>query len=145
MDLDEAVEQSHQAWSAFVSGDSEPVRALFSRSDDVSLANPWGPPWRGWAQVSQALDAAAARYRDGELLALDEVARYVTADLACFLETERFVARIGDRVEASPFALRVTTVYRREDLTWKIVHRHADAITTPQRWDAALGLGYLRP
>jgi ketosteroid isomerase-like protein len=26
-------------------------------------------------------------------------------------------------------SLRVTTVYRREDGEWKIVHRHADSIT----------------
>jgi ketosteroid isomerase-like protein len=144
VDLDEAVEQYRQAWSALVTGDPGPAQALYSHADDVSLANPWGPPWRGCAQVRQALASAAARYRDGELLALDEVSRYTSSELACLLETERFLARVGDRAEAIPFALRVTTVYRREGLDWKVVHRHADAITTPQLSDVALGLGYLR-
>ena len=143
MELDEAVEQCHEAWRAFVTGDPGPAQAVFSHGDDVTLANPWGPPWRGWAQVSQALASAAARYRDGQMLSHDEVSRHVSADLACLLETERFLARVGDRAEAIPFALRVTTVYRREGLDWRLVHRHADAITTPQLSDIALGLGYL--
>jgi ketosteroid isomerase-like protein len=28
--------------------------------------------------------------------------------------------------------LRVTSIFRPEDGTWKILHRHADPITTPQ-------------
>ena len=140
MDLEETVAQCRHAWNALVTGNPDPVKSLFSHRDDVSLANPWGPPWRGWAQVAQALDAGAARFSHGELLAVDEVARYVTADLACFLETERWLARVDGGADVVPFALRVTSIYRREDSIWKIVHRHADAITTPQPSDAALGL-----
>ena len=140
MGLEEVVAQCRAAWAAFVAGNPDPVKALFSQGDDVSLANPWEPAWRGWAQVSQALDAGAARFSDGEFLAVDEVARYVTPDLACLLETERWLARVDGSAELVPFALRVTSLYRREGPTWRIVHRHADAITTPQPSDAALGL-----
>ena len=31
----------------------------------------------------------------------------------------------------APFALRVTSTFRREDDAWKLVHRHADPISTP--------------
>jgi hypothetical protein len=43
MDLDEFVSQCEQAWQVFVTGDPGPARLLFSRRDDVTLANPWGP------------------------------------------------------------------------------------------------------
>jgi hypothetical protein len=38
---------------------------------------------------------------------------------------------VGDREDVAPFDLRVTTTFRREDDTWKIVHRHADPVPKP--------------
>jgi hypothetical protein len=57
---------------------------------------------------------------------------YVTSELACTVEVERLMAKIGGGNETSPISLRVTTLFRREDRAWKIVHRHADPITTAQ-------------
>jgi ketosteroid isomerase-like protein len=36
------------------------------------------------------------------------------------------------RDDLSPIAVRVTTIFRSEEGEWKVVHRHADPITTPQ-------------
>jgi len=38
----------------------------------------------------------------------------------------------GGAAATSSAALRVTSVYRFEDNDWKLVHRHADPITTPR-------------
>jgi ketosteroid isomerase-like protein len=32
----------------------------------------------------------------------------------------------------TPWALRVTMIFRPEEGEWKVVHRHADPITTPR-------------
>ena len=40
MSLEQLIEQCEDAWNAFVGGDSEPAKALFSRGNDVTLANP---------------------------------------------------------------------------------------------------------
>jgi ketosteroid isomerase-like protein len=51
---------------------------------------------------------------------------------------ERYRAKVGSGEEISPVTLRVTTILRPEDGTWKIVHRHADPITTPQPAESAI-------
>jgi hypothetical protein len=40
--------------------------------------------------------------------------------------------KVGDTDDLATVALRVTSIFRPEDGSWKIVHRHADPITTPQ-------------
>ncbi len=51
-----------------------------------------------------------------------------SGDLAYAIYFEKGEARIGDVDEYRSLVLRVTVIYRREEGTWKIVHRHADPI-----------------
>jgi ketosteroid isomerase-like protein len=131
-DLDQVVDQSHLSLGEIVKGNPEPLKAMYSHREDVSLANPFGPPVRGWDEAAQTIERAASRYRDGEIVGFENVAEYVTSELAYIVEVERYQAKVGGREEMTPVALRVTSIFRPEDGTWKIVHRHADPITTPQ-------------
>jgi ketosteroid isomerase-like protein len=131
MDLEQALEGYHAALDAFAKGNPKPVKAAFSHRDDVTLANPFGPAVRGWNQVSEALDYASSRFGDGEVIDVESIAKYVTPDLASILETERWKAKVAGREDVLPFDLRVTSTFRSEDDTWKLVHRHADPIATP--------------
>jgi ketosteroid isomerase-like protein len=45
---------------------------------------------------------------------------------------QRFEAKVAGHDEVAPVALRVTSVFRPEAGRWKLVHRHADPITTPR-------------
>jgi hypothetical protein len=56
----------------------------------------------------------------------------VTPDLAYTVEVESYRARVGRAEEIAPVAVRVTTIFRREDGDWKVAHRHADPITPPR-------------
>jgi ketosteroid isomerase-like protein len=125
----EATEQYHRALEAFIQGDPEPVLTLWSKRDDATLANPFGPPVRGWEAVREAGTRAATQLADGEAFTVELVSAYATTDLAYELEIHRFRARMDGAGEAAPVALRVTTIYRRENDGWRIVHRHADPIT----------------
>ena len=129
-ELTEFVDQIHAALGAFCKGDPQPAKALFSHEEDVSLANPFGPPALGWSAVSETMDAAAAHYRDGRAADFERVAGYATEYLAYIIEIERYQAKVGGAAELSAVALRATTIFRREGRAWKIVHRHADPITT---------------
>ena len=129
-DFDQVVEQSHLAWGQFVKGNPEPAKKLFSQSEDITLGNPFGPVSRGWKQVAETMERAASNYRDGEATGFETAAKYITEDLAYIVEVERFQAKVGGSKETASGALRVTSILRREDGMWKILHRHADPITT---------------
>ncbi|HET6563109.1 MAG TPA: nuclear transport factor 2 family protein [Marmoricola sp.] len=87
------------------------------------------PRAKGLDAVWQHMDHAASLISDGQDYSFDSIAVVETADLAYEVGIERNMVRIGDATEKVPVGLRVTTVFRREDGEWKLVHRHADPIT----------------
>jgi ketosteroid isomerase-like protein len=137
-DLDEVVEQYHLALGEFLKGDPQPLQMMYSHREDVTLANPFGPPTRGWGQVAATMERAASHYRDGEIVGFENVAKYATPELVYIVEVERYQAKVGGREDITPVAVRVTTILRPEDGIWKVVHRHADPITTTQPAEAMI-------
>jgi ketosteroid isomerase-like protein len=131
-EFDQVVEQQHLAVDAFAKGDDEPLAALWSRADDVTLGNPFGPFVRGFEQVAQTMKRAAAHYRDGEASGFEQLAKLVAKDVAYLVEVERLTAKMGGREDLTPVSLRCTSIFRREAGKWRLVHRHADPISTPQ-------------
>ena len=131
-DVDELIKQYYRAQREFLRGNPEPVKDLFSHREDVTLANPYGPPVRGFDDVAKTIEHAASLRRDGTFLEWQIVAKHVSAELAYVVQIEWAEAKIGAREEITPLAVRSTMIFRPEDSEWKIVHRHADPITTPQ-------------
>ncbi len=126
----QAVEQYHRAVDEFLKGNPEPQKRMWSHRDDVSLLNPIIPIAHGWEQVAQTLENAASQVRDGEVTSVENIVTYITPELGFIAELERTRARLGGRQDIASFELRVTTIFRREDGEWKVVHRHADPLTT---------------
>jgi ketosteroid isomerase-like protein len=122
----------HRAGVAITNGNPDVYKSLYSRREDATLANPFGPPARGWSEVSSTLDHAAANYRDGEAVGFENVSTIVGEDLAYTVEIESYRARVGGAEEVVPVSVRVTTVFGPEDGVWKVLHRHADPITAPR-------------
>src|SRR5438093_11700025 len=90
----EAIKAYQETLHAVVRGDPEPTKRLWSRRDDVTLANPLGPPVRGWSQVEQALDRAVSQLRDGEPMEFEPISEYATEDLGLVLWIERTRAKL---------------------------------------------------
>ncbi len=128
MDLRQIIEQYHLAADKFSRGDPAPIKKLFSHGDDVLLANPFGPAVKGWKKVSDALDFASSRMRDGEVTSFETISEYKTSELAVIHEIERWKAKVSDRDKVESFDLRVTSTFRLDDGRWNIVSRHADPI-----------------
>jgi ketosteroid isomerase-like protein len=130
--VDELIKQFTLAQAELLKGNPEPAKEFCSHRQDVTLANPLGPVVHGWEQVAAATDQAASQFRDGEYLGVDDVSMYVTPELAYIVRIERAKAKVGGHQAVSPVTLRATMIMRPEDGVWKIVHRHADPITTAQ-------------
>ncbi|RUT99343.1 DUF4440 domain-containing protein [Mesorhizobium sp. USDA-HM6] len=137
-DLEQVVEQYHRALGAFMQGDYEPAKQLFSEQDDVTLGNPFGPFARGLTQVAETMKRAASHYRDGDAIGFDTISKCVTPGLAYIVEVERLESKVGGRKDVSPVYLRATSIFRHEEGGWKLIHRHADPITTVQPADSVL-------
>lgn len=128
-DFDGVIAAYREALREFAKGDPRAVAELFSRRDDVTLANPLGPPRVGWTAVEKAMDEAASHFRGGSV-AFEEVSRYATPDLGYVVQFERQEAQLAGSEDTARISLRVTMIFRREGDIWKVVHRHADPITT---------------
>ena len=62
----------------------------------------------------------------------------MTPEFAYVLLIERDKVKVGASEDTAPSALRVTMIFRPEEGTWKVVHRHADPITTPQSGESVI-------
>jgi ketosteroid isomerase-like protein len=131
-DVDKLIERYHLALDEFMKGNPEPVQRLFSHREDATLANPQGPAVRGWGHVAEAMERAASTRRDGRFIGFETLAKHATPELAYVVELEHLEAKIYGGEDITPYTLRVTMIFRPEDGEWKMVHRHADPITTPQ-------------
>ena len=80
-DFDEVLEQYHLALDEIMKGSPEGYKRVYSHQDDVTLANPFGPPARGWDEVAPTLERAASHYRDGEATSFENVAKNITLSL----------------------------------------------------------------
>ncbi len=124
-DFQQIVTQVQSAIQQACKGNPEPIKALFSHTEDVTIMGAWGAYERGWKQVGPRLDWAVTRFLEGHitfhLLAIED-----SGSLGYTIWIESGEARLQGTDGVRPFALRVTQLYRRENGAWKIIQRHAD-------------------
>lgn len=122
--LSEVIPLLRQEIRAFHDGDAGPRKALWSRRDPVTL---FGAIYtaRGWGDVEPVFDRLAASFSGSQSCEYEIAGAGVSGDLGYIAAIERAVAASGGG-ELKPYAPRVTTVFRREDGAWKVVHRHGD-------------------
>jgi ketosteroid isomerase-like protein len=116
----------------FVQGDSTGIKERWSHADDVSILGGGGGHARGWEEVRQSLEGGAGLFRKGQVsghVEVDIIARGTSGDLSYTVAVEHGEALMRGHDEPRPVMLRATQIYRREADTWKIIHRHADALT----------------
>jgi ketosteroid isomerase-like protein len=112
-----------EAEIALHNGDAGPRGALWSHADPVTL---FGAVYNssGWSELGPVFDQLAARFADCASLDHEIVAAGASGDLAYLVAIERITASFDG--EVTTYALRSTTIFRREKGTWRAVHRHGD-------------------
>ena len=130
-DFDEAVKQYNKAMSDFFQGNPEPINNFYSSSDEISLAQLSGGLVLGRNQVTETASRNAMKYRGGSDTRFETLAKYISPGFAYIVQVERTNAKISGLNEFSPLALRVTSIFRREDGIWKLLHRHVDSNVFP--------------
>jgi ketosteroid isomerase-like protein len=105
-------------------GDVTPRMALWSHHEPVTL---FGAELSasGWSEIEPAFHRLAASFSGSHSCEYEVLASGVSGDLGYVVAIERSVAASRGSAQAT-YALRVTTVFRREHAAWKVVHRHGD-------------------
>jgi ketosteroid isomerase-like protein len=116
------------AETALHNGDAAPRKAMWGRIDPVTLL---GAAFSatGWEHIEPIFDRLQARFSDCTSCEHDVIAAGASGDLAYIVALEHTTASVNGS-PALPYTLRATTVFRREDGEWKVVHRHADPVTS---------------
>jgi len=112
-----------KAERAIHDGDPEPRKALWSRTDPVTLFGA-AVTRTGWADLCATFDWLGASFSDCTSYENELVAASASGDLAYHVAIEHSTVSIDGT--AKDYKLRVTTIFRRENGEWRIVHRHGD-------------------
>jgi len=127
IEFDQLVEHYHLVLNEFAKGDPKPVIALLSRKDDVTLAGGFGGVTRGGEQVRKNIEVAATQFKEGQII-FENLGKYSTEDLGYIVEIERYQAKLSGGKNMSQNPIRCTSIFRREEGVWKLVHRHGDPL-----------------
>jgi ketosteroid isomerase-like protein len=115
-----------EADTALHKGDAGPRKAMWSRTEPLTLFGA-AMMTTGWPQIEATFDVLERRFSDCTSFEIEVVAAGASGELAYLVAFEHTTASIGGAPPA-PYSLRVTTIFRREQGEWKIVHRHADPL-----------------
>lgn len=124
-----------KAQSRFINGDAALWKQHASHREDATILGGFGGQGeKGWAAVGARYDWASSQYKDGgATMKVEYLSIVVSGDLAFTVGVERQEgARVGDQQTPARRALRATQIFRREDGSWKLLHRHADPLLDKQ-------------
>ena len=113
--------------TALHNGDIQQRVAMWSRTEPLTLYGAFRSS-RGWPEITQAFEYLREAFRDCTSYENEIIAARATDDMAYIVALEHTTAT----VEGAPrsYVLRATTIFCREGGEWKVVHRHADEVTS---------------
>ena len=116
----------YDAELALHNGDAAPRRALWSRTEPVSVLGAFRDA-HGQQELNQLFTALEESFSNCTSYAFELQAYDVVGDMAYTAGREHTSASVDGQPRT--YTLRATQVYRREGGEWKVAHRHGDVVT----------------
>src|SRR3954467_10436453 len=132
-DFKRFLKQRKEAASAYVLGDAGPIRALSTGKSPATFFGPMGGKTEGAKRVIADYEKGAKAFQAGGKTRLEIAQINASGDLAFWTGLQRAKVRMQGKKELIGMDLRITEVFRREEGSWKLVHRHADMLAAPPK------------
>jgi ketosteroid isomerase-like protein len=116
----------YDAELALHNGDSALRKALWSRTEPVSVLGAWRNA-NGQREVDELFTALGRSFSECTSYAFELLAYGVVGDMAYTAGLEHTSASVDGQPRT--YTLRATQVYRREEGAWRVAHRHGDTVT----------------
>ncbi|MFE2168495.1 nuclear transport factor 2 family protein [Streptomyces sp. NPDC059447] len=116
-----------EAEIALHNGDAAPRRALWSRTEPVSVLGAWRNAI-GREELDTLFTDLAEAFSDCTSYELELQAYDVSDNMAYTVGLEHTSTSVNGQPRT--YTLRATQVYRREEGAWRVAHRHGDTMTT---------------
>jgi ketosteroid isomerase-like protein len=124
---DEVVPLLRAEVEALHHGDAGPRMALWSQQEPVTLLGAWLTA-RGWPETEAVFGRLTQLFRGADGTEYEVLAAECSGDLGYVVGLEHSRQVVAGDAAPRDYTLRVTTVFRREDGAWKVVHRHGDEL-----------------
>ena len=119
--------QADAAQLEFQQGRPESYEALWSHQRDVTLAGGFGGEFeQGWEGVSKRLEWASSQFQNGHNQ-IRRLAFAASGNIGYLVQIEHLRFNTPGHAGTVERSYRVTMLFRREQNTWRIIHRHADS------------------
>jgi ketosteroid isomerase-like protein len=129
-DFEKFLKLRKEASEEFINGNCEPLKSISTHQSPATIFGPKGDCVQGAEQVNSANASAAKLFKSDGTNAFETMHMAADANLAYWVGIQRCVVRMQGQETPIPMDLGVTEIFRKEGGARKLVHRHADKLTT---------------
>jgi ketosteroid isomerase-like protein len=127
-DFEQFMKQREEAANSYISGEAAPLREIVTHHSPATFFGPPGGHRQGAEAVWSQYEHDAAFFEHGSEGHFEILHMAASDGLAYWVGFQRATAHLRGKPDPVPFNLRVTELFRREGDSWKLIHRHADAL-----------------